>query len=91
MPNACKNFGSSLCMMCHSQAISIILQAQDKYFNVDISVQAPVFLLPLNESTNQALMVDLGSFSVKNTLLAPDQEHSIDAFGVKLDAFKVSR
>ena len=68
-----------------------ILQAQDKYFNVDVSVQAPVFLLPLNESMNQALMVDLGSLNVKNTLLVPDQEHSIDAFGINLDAFKVSR
>ena len=56
-----------------------------------MSVHAPVFFLPLNDTMNQALMVDLGSLSVKNTLLVPDQEHSIDAFGVNLEAFKVSR
>ena len=56
-----------------------------------MSVHAPVFLLPLNDEMDQALMVDLGSLTVKNTLLTPDQQHSIDAFGVKLDSFKVSR
>ena len=69
----------------------LFVQAQDKYFNVDVSVHAPVFFLPLNDAMTQALMIDLGSLSVKNTLLQPDQEHSIDAFGVNLDAFKVSR
>lgn len=56
-----------------------------------MSVHAPVFFLPLNDAMDQAVMVDLGSLNVKNTLLSPDQEHSVDAFGVKLDAFKVSR
>ena len=54
-------------------------------------MHAPVFFLPLNDTMDQAVMVDLGSLNVKNTLLSPDQEHSVDAFGVKLDAFKVSR
>lgn len=67
------------------------VQAQDKYFNIDVSVHAPVFLLPLNDAMDQALMVDLGSLTARNTLLMPDQEHSIDAFGVNLEAFKVSR
>ena len=61
------------------------------YFNVDISVHAPVFFLPLNYAMDQAVMVDQGSLKIKNTVLNPDHEHSIDAFGVKLDAFKVSR
>ena len=56
-----------------------------------MSVHAPVFILPLSDVMDQAVMVDLGSLSVKNTVIALDQEHSIDAFGVKLDAFKVSR
>ena len=70
---------------------SVLIKAQDKYFNVDVSVHAPVFLLPLNDAMDQAVMVDLGSLTVKNTLLTQNQKHCIDAFGVKLDSFKVSR
>ena len=69
-------------------------QAHDKYFKVEVIVQAPVLLLPISEQSDQGFMVDLGSVAIQNTLIVPDQSQvrvGIDAYGIKLDSFKVSR
>lgn len=70
------------------------LQAHDKYFKVEVAVHAPVLILPISESSKDGFMVDLGSVAIQNTLLIPDQSQvqvGIDAYGIKLDSFKVSR
>ena len=68
-------------------------QTQDKYFKIDVTVHAPVLVVPLTDQMEQGLMVDLGSVNIENTLLVPDPSSNvaIDAYGVKLDSFKVSR
>lgn len=69
-------------------------QANDKYFKVEVAVNAPVLILPISETSRDGFMVDLGSLAIQNTLLVPDQSQvqvGIDAYGIKLDSFKVSR
>ena len=66
-------------------------QAHDKYFSVAVNVHAPVLIVPISETSSDGFMVDLGSIAVQNTLLVPDQKAYIDAFGIRLDSFKVSR
>jgi len=60
---------------------------------VAVSVHAPVLIVPVGGDSRDGFMVDLGSVAVQNTLLIPDQQARacIDAFGIKLDSFKVSR
>ena len=70
------------------------MQAHEKYFKIEVGVHAPVLILPVGEHSDQGLMVDLGSLAIRNTLLTPDQSQvrvGIDAYGIKLDSFKVSR
>lgn len=69
-------------------------QTEDKYFKVDVVVHAPVLFLPVSEESPQSFVLDLGSVSIQNTLLIPDHTAGnigIDAYGIKLDSFKVSR
>ena len=69
-------------------------QAHDKYFKVEVTAHAPVIIFPVSESSNQGFMMDLGSLAIQNTLLVPDQSQrrvGIDAYGIKLESFKVSR
>ena len=57
-------------------------------------MQAPVLILPVSEHSDQGFMIDLGSLAIQNTILVPDQSQvrvGIDAYGIKLDSFKVSR
>ena len=81
----------------HNQFLSsfcISSQASDKYFNVEVAVHAPVLILPISETSRDGFMVDLGSLAVRNTLLIPDQslvQVGVDAYGIKLDSFKISR
>ncbi len=64
---------------------------------MDVVVHAPVLIIPVVKSDGKStdgLMIDLGCLNVKNTLLVPDQSQirvGIDAYGIKLEAFKVSR
>ncbi len=68
-----------------------LLQAQDKFLMVDVKVQAPVLIVPTSQEATQGLMVDLGSFSIQNTLLAPADNVGVDAYGFTLSSFKISR
>ena len=54
-------------------------------------MHAPVLLLPISELSPQAFMVDLGSLSVQNMLLEPEEGVGIDAYGINLDSIKASR
>jgi len=61
---------------------------------MDILVHAPVLVLPVSEESPQGFMMDFGSVSIQNTLIIPDHTAGhigIDAYGIKLDSFKVSR
>ena len=61
---------------------------------VDVKVHAPVMLIPTSQQSTQGIMVDLGSVAVQNTLLIPDKSANnigIDAYGITLNAFKISR
>ena len=79
---------------CCSYSVLFSLQAIDKYFKVEVTVNAPVVLLPVSEVSDQCFMIDMGSLAVQNTLLIPDKSQvrvGIDAYGIKLESFKVSR
>ena len=71
--------------------VVFLMQAWDKYFNLDVSAHAPVLLLPVSETSAQAFMLDLGSISIKNMLLPLDEGAGIEAYGINLDSLKVSR
>ena len=61
---------------------------------MEVSVHAPVLVLPVSETSKEGFMVDLGSLAIENTLLIPDQsvgQLGVDAYGIKLDSFKISR
>jgi hypothetical protein len=66
---------------------------------VNVIVHAPVLIIPRQgftdkEGLGHGFMVDLGCLEVKNTLIVPDQSQvrvGIDAYGIKLESFKVSR
>ena len=69
----------------------MVLQAWDKYLNIDVKAHAPVLILPVSETSNQAFVVDLGSVSVKNMLLPLDEGAGVEAYGINLDSLKASR
>ncbi len=77
--------------VCMYVCVCVCGQAHDKYFSVAVNVHAPVLIVPISETSSDGFMVDLGSIAVQNTLLVPDQKAYIDAFGIRLDSFKVSR
>ncbi|XP_064395949.1 intermembrane lipid transfer protein VPS13A-like isoform X2 [Halichondria panicea] len=72
-------------------ATAVTTAARDKFLVVDVKVQAPVLIVPTSQEATQGLMVDLGSLSIQNTLLAPADNVGVDAYGFTLSSFKISR
>ena len=66
-----------------------VLQAQEVYVKMCVSVHAPTILLPVGSC--QAFMVDLGRLQVENQARQLGQGVTIDAFDISLEQFKASR
>ena len=76
---------------CYYTSLILFVQAWDKYMSVDVSLSAPVLLIPVSEVSAQAFMINLGSISAQNMLLSPEEGVGMEAFGINLDSFKASR